>query len=32
VSTSTPEQLASFQAAEIARWGNIVKTAGIKRD
>jgi tripartite-type tricarboxylate transporter receptor subunit TctC len=32
VSTSTPEALASFQAAEIARWGNIVKSAGIKRD
>jgi tripartite-type tricarboxylate transporter receptor subunit TctC len=32
VSTSTPEALASFQTAEIARWGNIVKAAGIKRD
>lgn len=32
VSTSTPEALASFQTAEIARWGQVVKTAGIKRD
>jgi tripartite-type tricarboxylate transporter receptor subunit TctC len=32
VSTSTPEALASFQAAETARWGAVVKSAGIKRD
>lgn len=32
VFTSTPEALASFQAAEIARWGQVVKSAGIKRD
>ena len=32
VFTSTPEALASFQAAEISRWGALVKSAGIKPD
>lgn len=32
IATSTPEALASFQASEIARWAEIVKRAGIKRD
>jgi tripartite-type tricarboxylate transporter receptor subunit TctC len=28
--TTSPERLASFQAAELARWGSIIKKAGIQ--
>jgi len=28
--TTTPEELAKFQAAETAKWGRIIKAAGIE--
>ena len=30
--TSTPDELAKFQAAESAKWGNIIKAAGIQAE
>lgn len=28
--TTTPEELAKFQAAEMAKWGKVIKAAGIE--
>ena len=28
----TPEQFAAFQRAEIAKWGDVIRTANIKGD
>ena len=32
VQTSTPEQYQAFVRAEVARWGKVIKEAGIKGD
>jgi tripartite-type tricarboxylate transporter receptor subunit TctC len=32
VFTSTPEELAKFQASESQKWGRIVKAAGIEAE
>jgi tripartite-type tricarboxylate transporter receptor subunit TctC len=31
-SSASPEAFASFQQAELARWGKVIKTAGIEAD